>query len=285
MSCEEQLTETVYSELLIGTAYETEADAEALILAVYTSLRGPESEWGAYYEYDYMMVSESGTDTYGIDAWNPGTQELEMGTWDNNYSFINNLWDGAYKVIAAANLAIEVLEGMTIDDGIKSSLVGEAKFLRGLAYYDLAFNFGDVILNTGQGEGDLPLSPQSEIIAQAIADFTDAASRLGGWPLPTNMATRDVPIWSMVFNAAALPFFNAGSISMSTPLGIITMRSCGTLYSSTNCWRLDSLIAVIHMLSRVARLSIFLAWRRMKFPMIDRGSTWSFRSASTFSEL
>ena len=184
MSCEEQLTETVYSELLIGTAYETEADAEALILAVYTSLRGPESEWGAYYEYDYMMVSESGTDTYGIDAWNPGTQELEMGTWDNNYSFINNLWDGAYKVIAAANLAIQVLEDMTIDDGIKSGLIGEAKFLRGLAYYDLAFNFGDVILNTGQGEGDLPLSPQSEIIAQAIADFTDAASRLGGATSP-----------------------------------------------------------------------------------------------------
>jgi len=177
ISCEEQLQETVYSELLINTAYETEDDAEALILSVYAAMRG--TDWGAYYEYDYMMLSESGTDTYGIDAWNPGTQEIEMGTWDNNYSFINNLWDGAYKVIGAANLAIQILEGMPIDEGVKAGYIAEAKFLRGLAYYDLAFNFGDVILNVGDAEGNLPLSPQSQIIAQAIADFTAAASVLG----------------------------------------------------------------------------------------------------------
>lgn len=178
ISCEQQLEEKVYSELLVNNAYDTEEDAEGLVLAIYTALRG--TDWGTYYEYDYLMVSESGTDTYGIDQWEAGTQKIEMGIWDNNYSFIINLWDGAYKVIAAANLAIQVLETMEIDEAVKTRLTGEAKFLRGLAYYDLAFNFGDVILNVGEGTGNLPLSPQKDVIAQVLADFTDAAAALGG---------------------------------------------------------------------------------------------------------
>ncbi|MCK5137984.1 MAG: RagB/SusD family nutrient uptake outer membrane protein [Bacteroidales bacterium] len=182
VSCTEQLEETVYSELLSTTAYETESDAEALIISVYAGLRG--TDWGTYYEYDYLMVSESGTDTYGYDDWEEGTQKMEMGVFDNNYDFILNLWDGAYKVIGAANFAIEVLENMPIADGLKAAYIGEAKFLRGLAYYDLGFNFGDVILNIGEGTGDLPLSPQADVIAQVIQDFTDAAAVLGDATTP-----------------------------------------------------------------------------------------------------
>ncbi len=177
LSCSKQLEETVYSELLASNAYETEADAEVLIIAAYAAMAG--TDWGTYYNYDYLMISESGTDIYGQDNWEPGTSDAEMGTWDNNYDFIVNLWDGAYKVIAAANFAIDILEDMSIDEAKKASYIGEAKFLRGLAYYDLGFNFGDVILNTGGSTGDLPLSPQSEVIAQVIADFTDAAAVLG----------------------------------------------------------------------------------------------------------
>ena len=182
MSCTEQLTETVYSELLATNAYETESDAEALVISVYAGLRG--TDWGTYYEYDYLMVSESGTDTYGYDAWETGTQKMEMGVFDNNYDFILNLWDGAYKVIGAANFAIKILDGMPIDDAVKAAYIGEAKFLRGLAYYDLGFNFGDVILNIGEGAGNLPLSPQADIINQAIQDFTDAAAVLGDATTP-----------------------------------------------------------------------------------------------------
>jgi hypothetical protein len=48
-----------------------------------------------------------------------------------------------------------------------------------LAYYDLGFNFGDVILNIGESSGNLPLSPQADVIAQVISDFSDAAAALG----------------------------------------------------------------------------------------------------------
>ena len=177
VSCTDQLDEKIYSELIISNAYETKEDAQALVLSVYAALRG--TDWGTYYEYDYLLVSESGTDTYGQDDWDPGVQKLEVGIWDNNYDAILNLWDGAYKVISAANLAINILEEMPIDEGAKAGFIGEAKFLRGLAYYDLAFNFGDVILNIGESNENLPLSTQAEVIAQVLSDLSDAASKLG----------------------------------------------------------------------------------------------------------
>jgi hypothetical protein len=177
LSCTKELEESVYSELLSSNAYQTESDAEALILSVYASLRG--TDWGTYYEYDYLQISEQPTDTYGLDDWEPGTATLEMGTWDNSNSQIINLWDGAYKTIGAANFAISILEGMSINDSVKSRLIGEAKFLRALAYHDLAFNFGEVILNIGESTSNLPLSPQADVIAQIIDDLTDAETRLG----------------------------------------------------------------------------------------------------------
>ncbi|MBK8500836.1 MAG: RagB/SusD family nutrient uptake outer membrane protein [Saprospiraceae bacterium] len=182
LSCTDLLEEKVYSELLSNTAYETEADAETLIISVYAGLRG--SDWGTYYEYDYLMVSESGTDTYGLDQWEAGNQPLEMGTYSNSYDFILNLWDGAYKVIGSANFAIDVLENMSVPDAVKTRYIAEARFLRGLAYYDLAFNFGDVILNLGESSGNLPLSPQAEVISQVLADLTFAAENLGGATSP-----------------------------------------------------------------------------------------------------
>ncbi|MFD2101481.1 RagB/SusD family nutrient uptake outer membrane protein [Flagellimonas iocasae] len=182
VSCTEILEEEVYSDLVAGNAYETEADAEALVLSAYAALRG--TDWGTYYEYDYLNVSEQPTDTYGKDGWGPGTSPLEMGTWGINEGEIVNLWDGAYKTIGAANFAISVLEGMPIGESVKSRFIGEAKFLRALAYHDLTFNFGDVILNLGETSGDLPLSPQSEVVAQILADLTDAAAALGSSSTP-----------------------------------------------------------------------------------------------------
>lgn len=182
ISCDNQLEETIYSDLLTVNAYETEADAETLIKSVYVNLRG--KGYGAYYRYDYLFVSEANTDTYGLDGWSPGTEEIEVGTWDNNNKFIKNLWKGAYNLIGSANFAINILNEMNIDDGVKAGYIAEAKFLRGLGYYDLAFNFGDVILNLGETTGNLGITPQSQVIDQIILDLTEASNTLGSTDSP-----------------------------------------------------------------------------------------------------
>ncbi len=80
LSCSKQLEETVYSELLASNAYETEEDAEVLIIAAYAAMAG--TDWGTYYNYDYLMISESGTDIYGQDelgTGNPGCRNGNLG--------------------------------------------------------------------------------------------------------------------------------------------------------------------------------------------------------------
>ncbi|MFT7033213.1 MAG: hypothetical protein ACJA2S_001716 [Cyclobacteriaceae bacterium] len=178
ISCKDQLEEAVYSELLASNAYETVEDAESLVISIYASLRG--TDWGTYYEHDYLQLSELPTD-YGQDLWDGGSNALETGTWSNIQGESTNLWEGAYGVIASANFAIQILGGMTIEEDVRAGYIAEAKFLRALAYYDLTFNFGDVILNIGESSGDLGLSPQADVIAQIVQDLTEAADVLPGF--------------------------------------------------------------------------------------------------------
>ncbi len=177
VSCKNKLEETVYSSLAESNAYETLGDAEALMLSVYAALRGKTNVWGAYYTMDYLALGEFPTD-YGQDGSNSGVPVLESGTWGSDEEYILNLWEGAYKVITTANFAIGVFENMAIDEDVKSRFIAEAKFLRALAYYDLTFNFKDVVLNLNNPNEDLPLSPQSDIIAAIISDLTDAQAKL-----------------------------------------------------------------------------------------------------------
>jgi len=61
----------------------------------------------------------------------------------NNFIF-NNIWSGHYSGIVAANKAIDVLNKSTIDENTKNRLIGEARFLRGLYYFNLVRFFGGV---------------------------------------------------------------------------------------------------------------------------------------------
>ena len=60
-----------------------------------------------------------------------------------NFIF-NNIWAGHYNGIVAANKAIDVLDRSTIDAATKNRLLGEARFLRGLYYFNLVRFFGPV---------------------------------------------------------------------------------------------------------------------------------------------
>ena len=60
-----------------------------------------------------------------------------------NFIF-NNIWSGHFNAILSANKAIEVLGKSAIDAATKNRLLGEARFLRGLYYFNLVRFFGGV---------------------------------------------------------------------------------------------------------------------------------------------
>lgn len=88
-----------------------------------------------------------------------------------------DLWDGMYKAISEVNAFLESLDKSSLSDDIKVQMGGEAKFIRGLAYYNLVSLFGDVPLKTVASSSDgisLPRTPVAQVLEQVEKDMKDA---------------------------------------------------------------------------------------------------------------
>ena len=70
--------------------------------------------------------------------------EIDNFTHTPTNFIFDNIWSGHYSGIVAANKAIDVLGKSTIDANSKNRLLGEARFLRGLYYFNLVRFFGGV---------------------------------------------------------------------------------------------------------------------------------------------
>lgn len=88
-------------------------------------------------------------------------------------------WDGMYKVITEVNAFLESLEKSSLDESVKIQMGGEAKFLRGLAYYNLVSLYGDVPLKIVASSSDgiaMSRTPQAQVLEQVVRDMQDATA-------------------------------------------------------------------------------------------------------------
>lgn len=93
-------------------------------------------------------------------------------------SSIPSVWDGMYKVIGEVNAFLASLDQSSLSEDVKKQMGGEAKFLRGLAYYNLVSLFGDVPLKVIASSSDgisAPRTPKEEVFALIIQDMQDAS--------------------------------------------------------------------------------------------------------------
>ena len=91
-----------------------------------------------------------------------------------------SIWQDCYIGINRANQVLDNVPGISMDSQQKQQFIGEAKFLRGFFYYNLAVLYGNVpiTLHTSKPSDYPPTSPQDSVYAQAEKDFTAAASAL-----------------------------------------------------------------------------------------------------------
>jgi starch-binding outer membrane protein, SusD/RagB family len=120
--------------------------------------------------------------------------EIDNFTHTPNNFIFNNIWSGHFSGIVSANKAIDVLGKSTIETNTKNRLIGEARFLRGLYYFNLVRFFGGVpkIISVplpSEGNSD-PLNTRvsaSEIYNVVIADLQFAVDNL---PVKGDAATQ-----------------------------------------------------------------------------------------------
>jgi hypothetical protein len=95
---------------------------------------------------------------------------------------VGGYWDGQYQQINLCNQVIQNVPGINMDATLRSRYVGEAKFLRGLAYFNLVRAYGGVPLLLKVAETADELNPsratRDEVYTAIIGDATDAAAVL-----------------------------------------------------------------------------------------------------------
>ena len=129
-----------------------------------------------YYRQQFLPTlfasSDQGLSTYLY-------KEFKIGSVTSTNQSLINLWKEIYIGIREANNVIVKVPTIDMDENLRNRIVGEAKFLRALHYFNLVRGFGEVPLRTmpvesGEDEG-LPLSSIADIYDVIIDDLIYAS--------------------------------------------------------------------------------------------------------------
>ncbi|HEY4151609.1 MAG TPA: RagB/SusD family nutrient uptake outer membrane protein [Chitinophagaceae bacterium] len=172
-SCKKQLTETPYSFLTPTNFYLTAADAQSAINGVLSALQ-PQ----AYYQRTIYIITElPGDDLVPLLTQNQERIDMYKLQYTPTNPEITNWWQNSYKLISRANDVIAHVPSIVMDVPTRNNIVGNAYFLRGMAYFDLVRSFGDVplILSPITSPSDSSLFPKraaaANVYLQAISDL------------------------------------------------------------------------------------------------------------------
>lgn len=161
------------------TFWTTEANAVSAIPTIYSSIRGQMyGYYGAYTGWHTMNRADDVWFILGEEVlnWEPASFTNTPGTAESDFGRL-------YTGVNRANVFLKNIANVKMDETKKNELIGEASFLRGVYYFLLASNFGDVPLRLipagDEADGAMKeSSPEAEVWKQVIADFTTAKNHL-----------------------------------------------------------------------------------------------------------
>jgi len=167
------------NEMTTTDFWKTGTDLQKGIDAAYRPLRFN----GAYARWLHILYVSRSDEGYS-ESPNPYFQ-----SWSNfltkNYNdgaadALLYTWLDLYKGVFWANQVIDNGAAITMDEALKSRIIGEAYFLRGLHYFNLAaiYGRGPLMLTANAGGAKAEIAEQDGLYQQAKLDFTEASIRL-----------------------------------------------------------------------------------------------------------
>ncbi|MFB2119255.1 RagB/SusD family nutrient uptake outer membrane protein [Parapedobacter sp. 2B3] len=192
-SCSKFLIEEPKNSTFVGEFWQSSNDVNSGLAGAYALLRdavtsGNFNNAGRYYMYGDAVPGNYFTIQYVGD----GLEGIQSGDFTFQYNIESyGDWTKYYKTITMCNLLLERADDMDeslLDDQADpreflDDVMGQAYFIRALAYFYLTRTWGDVplVLNTSAdpiNEDFLGRSPKGEIMAQIEADCNAAAGLL-----------------------------------------------------------------------------------------------------------
>lgn len=188
-SCEKFLDETNPNNINLNNYFKTLNDYELAVNGAYAQLRGlynNKSAWAmgemrsdnAHYDYKSSDRAVATTNRNAIadfldDKYNNQTPPK---------------WNAAFNTISAANVIIDHIDDIKLDESNRNAFLGQAKFIRALAYFDLVRFYGGIPIYQRapltRDETYIPRASTQEVYDLIIADATDAAAKLAAPTFP-----------------------------------------------------------------------------------------------------
>lgn len=180
LSCDKDLNKSNPNALTVDKYFKNSAELLKGTNAIYSVFHS-----NPLVAREWFFVHDTRCDevaTGGPQLEQPRAQLL-TGTHDPTNSVMNSFWNALYTLIHRANTVIENGPNVTDNTALRDRCVGEAKFLRGWAYFELVSMWGPVPLYTATVKSPSEFQPrtsEANLYTQIIKDLTDAAAALPG---------------------------------------------------------------------------------------------------------
>ncbi|MDQ1089953.1 MULTISPECIES: RagB/SusD family nutrient uptake outer membrane protein [unclassified Siphonobacter] len=192
-SCQGFLDETNRQSQSLEDASKNAGTFSQLLARVYEVSRNNTTRYAS----DMLYVLEDlGTDIITRSSPLTGTDVLNDYVDMNPSTYAMQVyWGNQYANIAAANTVLDnadLIQG--VDANVKSSGIGQAKFFRAWAYFNLVENYGGVPLVLKQintSETSFPRSTEEEVYKAIVADLEDALTKVDDKPSEYGRVSKD----------------------------------------------------------------------------------------------
>ncbi len=178
-ACNDYLDVDTPSKYSIEDVFSSQKDANEALNGVYASVLAGNAFGQAY---TYSLVLNSDVDYVSNSTESKQTNTPKRYDCDASSSTVNNVWKATYAGIENANNFIFNLENGSIYDEHNKEvmqMLGEAKVLRAMLYYELMCYWGDVpftLAPTSATEDFAPAIESRDVIAKALVeDLAEAA--------------------------------------------------------------------------------------------------------------
>lgn len=177
-SCKDYLDFPPENSIPAEGFFETKEHAEQSVNSIYAHMR----TWPMV-SFAYIIMQEITSDN-AVKGSAVGDasfiNDYDNFTFTPNQFVLKDYWAGRYTGINLANQSISNIPKITMNESLKTRLIGEAKFLRALLYFDLVRAFGDVPTPTAVPVGpEINFrTPKAQVYEQIETDLLDAISTL-----------------------------------------------------------------------------------------------------------
>lgn len=199
-SCQDYLEQDVRSVENYDNYFQSENDLITFSNGMFAGLIIWTWEGGGLFFNNFWILQDLASDNCYENSSLINMLDLSQFTFDDNNAPVNFIWVGCYYIINSCNVLLSESEKMdnysSID--VKNHLQGEAYFIRGMLYFELAKLFGDIPLKLTPtstiSDAQIPRTPVAQVYESIISDLEKAETLLAVNPfndrvegMPTNL--------------------------------------------------------------------------------------------------